>query len=258
LISFIAIDVPGWDRPKRNREEEMAQIIETDSSMPEEEEEEGGDEEEGKLVYIVSVSWVNAWLAFVHTMKSSPEPGRCDNSILLERDEEQKCWVPLPDMVLARRSKRGDYRHVTMETWKHIAKLYPNSGPAIKVEAFVETGDHKADGLYETAAWVIDMKGFDPVDKAPKKKKKPSRKELSSVDQPSAEMTPMRPSNMGERMEDDEHKVDDRMGKFFGEKNAVPGQESPAKPGPPGSSPTYNPLGGKDEVPKKAAKRGVS
>lgn len=30
----------GWDRPKRNKEEEMAQIIETDNSTPEDKEEE--------------------------------------------------------------------------------------------------------------------------------------------------------------------------------------------------------------------------
>lgn len=90
------------------------------------------------MVYVVNVTWVNAWLAFVHLLKTSPEPGPCDNTILLERDEENKCWIPLADLVLARKAKRGDYRHVTEETWRHINKLYPGSGPAIKIMSFKE------------------------------------------------------------------------------------------------------------------------
>ena len=94
------------------------------------------------MVYAVNAPWVNAWLAFVHTLQTSPEPGPCDNSILLERDEENKCWIPIPELVLARKAKRGDYRHVTQETWKHICKLYPGSGPAIKIPNFVEVRNH--------------------------------------------------------------------------------------------------------------------
>ena len=90
--------------------------------------------QDGKLVYILNTPWVNAWLAFVHAMKSSPDPGPCNNKILLERDDVNKCWKPLQELKLASRTVRGDYRHVTPETWAHIQKLYPGSGPSIKVQ----------------------------------------------------------------------------------------------------------------------------
>lgn len=244
----------GWDRQKRNKEEEMAQIIETDSSVPDdvivEDGAEGKDDDDGKLVYVVNVTWINAWLAFVHLLKTSPEPGPCDNTLLLERDEENKCWTPATELVLARKSKRGDYRHVTEETWKHIYKLYPGSGPAIKVPCFKETNDHRSDGLYDTANWDIDQKGFEKMEEDTKKKKK-KRKERNSADAPAAEMVPLvRPSEVDVGMEDAEHKVDERMGKFFGEKKKV---ESSPKTGPPSTSPTYNPLSIKKEDKKAAA-----
>lgn len=89
--------------------------------------------QDGKLCYVVNTPWINAWLAFVYVNKTSPEPGPCGNDVLLDRDEENKCWTPKADLVLARKSKVGDYRLVTPETWQHICKLYPKSGPAIKV-----------------------------------------------------------------------------------------------------------------------------
>lgn len=80
------------------------------------------------------------------------------------------------------------------------------------------------------------------MEKSSKKKKKETK--VEHYPERASEMVPLvRPANMELGMEDDAHKVDDRMGKFFGEKKKV---ESPPKAAAP-SSPTYNPIGSKTE-----------
>ena len=107
----------------------------------------------------------------------------------------------------------------------------------------MKSNDHKNDGLYDTSDWEIDQAGFEKIEISSKKKKK--EKTVESQPERASEMVPLvRPANMDVGMEDDGHKVDDRMGKFFGEKKTV---ESPPKVKAAPSSPIYNPLGSKTE-----------
>ena len=90
-----------------------------------------------RLYYAVSSAWVNAWLAFAFASKTSPDPGPCNNDMLLFKDTDNKCYIPEEGMKLTRKGRKGDYRHVTEGMWKQICISYPGSGPAIRVN-FVE------------------------------------------------------------------------------------------------------------------------
>lgn len=159
----IYYDVDGnlrhdWDRPPRNKNDELIRIMQEEAAMEEADEElmaaakakekkprlksanaqpvqeeEGDSDDESKLYYVVSSPWINAWVAFAYASKTSPDPGPCCNDVLLMRDEEGKRYVPQDAVTLTRKGRRGDYRHITEGTWKQICSLYPGSGPAIKV-----------------------------------------------------------------------------------------------------------------------------
>jgi hypothetical protein len=80
----------------------------------------------------VSTAWINAWLAFTYAHKTSPDPGICNNDVLLMRDDVNKCWIPRPELVMDKGKRTGDYRRVSEATWREICSLYPGSGPSIK------------------------------------------------------------------------------------------------------------------------------
>jgi len=143
-----------WDRPLRNKNDELIRIMQEETAMEEAlkeeqamkkppplrsanaeavEEEEDEESVKEKLYYVACSPWVNAWVAFAFASKTSPDPGPCCNDVLLDRDEASQCFVPKDALKLTRQGRRGDYRHVTEGTWKQICVLYPGSGPAIKV-----------------------------------------------------------------------------------------------------------------------------
>lgn len=132
-----------WERPPRNKNSELIKFMQEENAEAESIAEANAEviienhadkkEDPGKLRYVVSSPWVNAWMAFSYALKTSPDPGPCNNMALLCRDEEAKCFVPQEGVLMTRRARKGDYRMVTEGMWKQICDLYPGSGPAIKV-----------------------------------------------------------------------------------------------------------------------------
>ena len=133
-----------WERAPRNKNAELIKFMQEESAEEEASAEANAEistdkstsdkkEEPGKLQYVVSSPWVNAWVAFAYALKTSPDPGPCNNMALLCRDEENKRYVPQDGVHMTRRSRKGDYRLVSEGMWKQICALYPGSGPAIKV-----------------------------------------------------------------------------------------------------------------------------
>ena len=162
--------VTDWERTPRNKKEELTKIIQAETINEEEEEDiarkdntsevvssspDGNKnpvsdvaEPVPKLYYVVSSPWVNAWLAFAYASKTSPDPGPCNNEMLLSKDINKKCYVPREGMSRTRKGRKADYRHVTEETWQQICNLYPGSGPFIKVN-FIEVGSRSALLLFQ-------------------------------------------------------------------------------------------------------------
>ena len=109
--------------------------------------------------YVMSSPWIEAWLEYVNVQKGinsryvriveAPYPGPCDNSVLLKwalREDEnindnevRYCWQAKKNLILASTTDIGDYRRVSKRVWETYKKLYPKSGPEIKMK-YVNTG----------------------------------------------------------------------------------------------------------------------
>ena len=89
-------------------------------------------------------AWITSWLAFVHfDPYNSPFPGPCNNMRLLHAnmdDLSSARWVPRQGLVMAVKSKAGDYRRVSETAWKLFCEKYKGSGPEIKMK-FVQVPD---------------------------------------------------------------------------------------------------------------------
>lgn len=98
------------------------------------------EDDAGVEVVVVDSTWVNLWLAYVHTRRGvSPRPGPLQNAVLLqprtvEREEgspPETVFVARDNLRPERLNKRGHYRAISREAWDALASRYPGSGPLI-------------------------------------------------------------------------------------------------------------------------------
>jgi hypothetical protein len=110
---------------------------------------------------IVDATWLCQWLMFVHSDELIPAPGPVHNYRLVYQNEKG-VWKPRVGLVMEKSGHIGDYRKISMETWRVFQELYPGSAPTITA-TFQETYDkskgevdtHAEDGHYRTNHWVI-------------------------------------------------------------------------------------------------------
>lgn len=150
LKDQIYVDDAGnlrYGEKKFDPEYELSVIVDKDDQV----------EEEGKIWYVVSTGWMNAWLLYCHLNRGvNPNPGRIDNESLLESNSDKTAFVPKEGLEMARKNKEGDYRRISEAAWKALCEFYPGSGPAIKTE-FIPDDNHAKDGMYDCSCWQIDQ-----------------------------------------------------------------------------------------------------
>jgi hypothetical protein len=126
-------------------------------------------EEVNDLWYVMDSSWVENWLSHVHLDVNQPGPGPCDNRRLIEWNNDERKWTGRDGLLMAIKSKTGDYRRVSENVWNAYKKFYPDNGPAI---SFLMKRSEKCEtGKYDVSNWTVHDHPV-PADHEIKKKKK--------------------------------------------------------------------------------------
>jgi hypothetical protein len=199
-------------------------------------------EANGKKWYVMDGPWMESWLAFLSASNEDytlPDPGPCDNSRLLQHNDNFDGWVAREGIQQASAKDAGDYRRVSQAAWELYIKCYPGSGPAIIITTVLpeldvpEDGDEGSDETkasplvptfldddegeeevdpYSPTLWEIDQTTYEPppnVEELLKQKAVADDMEYNLKEEIATAMDVLRLQNHGQDSDDDVDSDDD-------------------------------------------------